>query len=218
MPLLMEHAGPCPVLPGHPANANRPDFGDFAPLTPREVMLLFLVSDVCLGVLESPFDAHAETAIGFAGISVDDIRELLRHLVPYAGFNATSMAFERLLDLPMTAGAEAPSPAISGTTLPAYSDWILEGFGSLDPVLADQLRRSTDTLWSRAGLSARERAMVTLTVDIVGGTLGCSFGVHLAVAKRHGIDSDDLSAILLLLGQRLPERAERASRALTIPT
>jgi alkylhydroperoxidase/carboxymuconolactone decarboxylase family protein YurZ len=98
----------------------------------------------------------------------------------------------------------------------AYSPWALEGFQSLDPIFAEQLRLSTDHLWSRPGLTPRERALATLAVDVAGATLGCSFAAHVALAHQHGVNSSQVSAMLRLLGQRMPARAEQASEALSI--
>ena len=219
MSLALEQCPAPPPAPDRAANSDRPDFRAFPELSPREIMILFLACDVCLGGAGEPFHEHSATAIHEAGMTVEDVRELLRHIAPYAGFNAVGMAFEQLLEIADSLSpdeAPAAEPPERGAEAPPYSAWAIDGFEALDPVFAAELRHCTDHLWSRPGLCARERALATLAVDIAGGTLGCSFAAHVALAHQHGIDAGQVAAMLRLVGQRLPARAEQAVEALTV--
>src|SRR5205809_8128673 len=65
-------------------------------LSMREKALLLLAGDVAVRELGLPFELHTAMALSKADMSVEDIRELLRHVAPAAGLNPTSRAFERL--------------------------------------------------------------------------------------------------------------------------
>jgi alkylhydroperoxidase/carboxymuconolactone decarboxylase family protein YurZ len=184
-------------------------------LTPREAGLVLLASDVRLGLSDSSFEHHVASALTRAALDLEHIRELLRHLAPYAGLSATATAFERLVELANL--AEQVSKTHCEDAFPdasEYSAWALEGVESLDSVLAHQLRQNTANLWGRPGLTKRERALVTLANDVVGGTLGSLFAVHLAIAQQHGLNYDDIRAMIRLVGDRVPREAAEALEAL----
>lgn len=206
------HAPPCPE---EAANNDTPP----VELSAREVALIEIAADVVTGAFVSSFDAQAETATALGGPSQDDIRELLRHLTPYAGLSLTAIAFERLVENSGALPAESEATAAAtGAEAAEYSSWALEGFQSVDPVFAGQLHRYTEDLWERPGLSRRERALVTLATDVVSNALGGLFSVHLALAQRNGVSLEEVAAIIRLLGERAPHHGIDAFEAVAAVT
>ena len=75
-------------------------------LTTREKTFLCLLADVCHPYLGLPFELHIGMGMKY-GLTVEDFREVLRHLGPYAGYTARAMAFERLLEIARQIGVSA---------------------------------------------------------------------------------------------------------------
>ena len=199
---LEQLAWRAPAHPDEAANTDTPT----TELSPREASLVEIAADVVRGAANPQFQTHLEIALMHAGLTHEEVRELLRHLVPYAGLSATAMAFERMVELtdcPPAEAREDDRPDFAAEP-EEYSPWALEGIASLDRPFAGQLRRHTSELWGRPGLSKRERAMATLAVDLASGALGGLFAVHVAVAQQNGIGLEEVSAMIRLLGERSP--------------
>ena len=213
---LEQLAWRAPPCPEQAANNDTPP----VELSAREVALIEIAADVVTGAFVSSFDARVQTATAPGGLTQDHIRELLRHLTPYAGLSVTAIAFERLVenDGALPAESEAAGESATGTGAAEYSAWALEGFQSVDPVFAGQLHRYTEDLWERPGLSKRERALVTLATDVVSNALGGLFSVHLALAQRNGVSLEEVAAIIRLLGERAPHHGIEAFEAVTAVT
>lgn len=62
-------------------------------LSMREKAVLLLAGDIAVRELGLPFELHTAMALNKANMSVEDLRELLRHVAPAAGLNPTSRAF-----------------------------------------------------------------------------------------------------------------------------
>jgi alkylhydroperoxidase/carboxymuconolactone decarboxylase family protein YurZ len=80
----------------------------------------------------------------------------------------------------------------------------------LDPAFAEQLDQKARQLWERGLLSRHERCLATLAVDVVGGTLGATFDVHLEMAKNAGLSLAELKALLRILAEFSTPKAWQA--------
>src|SRR4051812_31099382 len=80
-------------------------------LSMREKAVVLLAADVRVPELGLPFELHLGMGLKQAGLSVEDCRELLRHVAPDAGYNITAMAFERLVEVASELGFAADSSA-----------------------------------------------------------------------------------------------------------
>ena len=172
-------------------------------LTMREKSVLFLAADVCVPQFGLPFELHLGMALKQAEMSVEDVRELFRHIAPDAGYGITAGAFQRLVEVANGLGIDPTAKGIpSGTTQRAvYSDDTLAELRALDRDFAAYVEDQSRQLWSRGGLTPRERAFATLAVDVIGGTLGAPFRSHLALAADAGITRKDLHAAMKLLAE-----------------
>src|SRR5262249_466559 len=83
-------------------------------LSMREKSVLLIAGDVTVRELGLPFELHIEMALTKAGLSVEDIRELLRHVAPAAGLNPSARAFERLVEVVTGLGFEPRSSVQRG--------------------------------------------------------------------------------------------------------
>jgi len=172
-------------------------------LTMREKAILFLTADVCVPQFGLPFELHLAMALKQAKMSVEDLRELFRHIAPDAGYGITATAFQRLVDIAKTFGLD-PRPndtLIERSPNAGYSDATLVALRELDPDFGAYVEDQARRLWHRGGLTRRERSLATLAVDIIGGTLGSPFGSHLALAVNAGISRKDLRAAIKVLAE-----------------
>lgn len=126
-------------------------------------------------------------------MSVEDLREVLRHIAPDAGFNMVAMFFERLVAVATQLGSDTASSASRLVDRnQVYDDQTLLALRALDPGFADYVDRLSRQLWARPGLSKRERCFTTFAVDVTGGTLGAPFKVHIRLCRGAGITADEL--------------------------
>jgi alkylhydroperoxidase/carboxymuconolactone decarboxylase family protein YurZ len=174
-------------------------------LTARERAILLIAGDVVVPELGLPFELHVEMAVAKVEMPIEHIREILRHIAPDAGLNITAMAFQKLeivlaqfetephrQDLENARATLADGP---------FSAARLQPLRIRDPVFADLIQRRCNRMWSRPLLSARERAFATLAVDVIGGTLGAAFSVHLAIARSVGLVREDVFAMLRVMAE-----------------
>ncbi|MCG2641397.1 MULTISPECIES: DUF3224 domain-containing protein [Bradyrhizobium] len=186
-------------------------------LSMREKTCLLLAGDIAVRELGLPFELHVAMALSKADMSVEDLRELLRHVAPAAGLNPTSRAFERLAVVvaelghnPDSHAARAPSPH-PATPYPAHALRVLR---SVDPKLASAIERQSSELWARPSLGHRERLFASLTIDVVSGTLGQVFAAHACMALQAGITVAEMHEALRVLAEYSTVRAWEAAIAL----
>lgn len=185
-------------------------------LSPREKTVLLIAGDVTVRELGLPFELHTAMALDKVGMSVEDLREILRHVAPAAGLNPTSRAFERLAAIAKAIGkgeasnevrAPGPHPAA-----PYPADALID-LRVAAPALAADIEAQTAELWARPHLSHRERLFANLAVDIVAGTLGPTFAAHVAMAFRAGITPAEIREALRVLAEYSTARAWEAAMA-----
>lgn len=186
-------------------------------LSMREKACLLLAGDIAVRELGLPFELHVAMALSKVGMSVEDLRELLRHVAPAAGLNPTSRAFERLAVVvaelghcPNSHGSRALSPH-PATPYPAHALGVLR---SADPRLAQAIETQSSELWARPGLGHRERLFASLAIDVVSGTLGRAFAAHACMALRAGVTVAEMHEALRVLAEYSTVRAWEATIAL----
>lgn len=186
-------------------------------LSAREKSVLLIAGDIAVRELGLPFELHTAMALSRAGMSVEDLRELLRHVAPAAGFNPTSRVFERLATVVEELGLSAESHA---SRAPAphqaapYPADVLEELRAADPKLAADIEAQSAELWSRSGLSHRERLLASLAIDVAGGTLGHAFAAHARMAIGAGVTLAEIHEALRVLAEYSTVRAWEAAIAL----
>ncbi|MFJ2031601.1 carboxymuconolactone decarboxylase family protein [Streptosporangium sp. NPDC087985] len=182
-----------------------PDFGRMAVeagehavglpgLTLREKAFTWIASDVCHGHLGLPFELHL-TVARQTGAGWAELREVLRHLAPYAGYPAVVEAFARLTQIQGPQG----DPGISA----------LDTMDATEPALpigvdADFARWATmqhTDRWCRPLLTHRERALLCVAVDVLQQTLGAPLSAHVRMALAAGANAETLRALLRVMGE-----------------
>ncbi|WP_328606309.1 carboxymuconolactone decarboxylase family protein [Amycolatopsis sp. NBC_00345] len=191
-------------------------------LTEREKVFLRVVADVCQPSLGLPFEAHVRAGLA-AGVSVVDIRTLLRFIAYDTGYPAAAAGFERLVELEETLGLPRPELPLPAEDLLAPGPSPLPPpvraqLAELDPHFAEffdlQSRMRTDPGF--AGLSERERGFATMSVDIHYQTLGETFTAHVGRALRGGASPDDVRSVLRFNAQFGATRVWQAWQVLNV--
>ena len=187
-------------------------------LSMREKAVVFLASDITVNQLGLPFELHVGMARERAGLGPEEIREILRHVAPDAGYGIVAMAFQRLEQILTELGESTHSDsARTGTQSSAgvLREETLRTLRGLDADFAEYVSRQMNELWARPYLSRRERSLASLAVDVLSGTLTESFEMHLALAKESGISSEELRACMRILAEFSIPKAWEALTALS---
>ncbi|MFF0306272.1 carboxymuconolactone decarboxylase family protein [Streptosporangium sp. NPDC004379] len=186
-------------------------------LTGREKVLLYLTADVCQQTLGPPFEQHVTMAAD-CGLSTDDLHEMLRFVAYDSGYPAALAALTRLTELERA--HVLPAPTGQGHEVNA------DGTGSPMP---ESMRQAVATLDApfgtymdlqsrmRAGmrlLSVRERAFITMTVDVLFQTLQESFHAHVTRALGAGATPEEARAVVRFSAQFGMTKAWRAMHVL----
>lgn len=189
-----------------------------SPLSMREKAVVFLASDIAVNQLGLPFELHVGMALQRAGLGREELREILRHVAPDAGYGIVAMAFQRLDQIFTELGESTNSDATraeaqSGASV--LSEKTLRTLRGIDAEFAEYVNRQMNELWSRPYLSRRERSLASLAVDVLSGTLSDSFEMHLALAKDSGVSSEELHACMRILAEFSIPKAWAAHTALS---
>jgi alkylhydroperoxidase/carboxymuconolactone decarboxylase family protein YurZ len=185
-------------------------------LSAREKAVLLLAGDVAVRELGLPFELHAAMALSKAKMSIEDLREIFRHVAPVAGLNPASRVFERLKAVALKLGQSPESNAVrtSAPHPPApYPSGVLETLRAADPQLAATIEGQSAELWGRPGLSRRERVLASLAIDIASGTFGQAFAAHVRMALAAGVTRIELHEALRALAEYSTARAWEATIA-----
>jgi 4-carboxymuconolactone decarboxylase len=183
-----------------------------AALTMREKAFVFLAADLCAHGLGFPLQTHVMMARSH-GVTVEALREAVRHLAPYVGYPTAAEALMRLGEIEAADTAEPQSGAPTGED-PDLDPATLERLADLDTHFAEFFHEQFVGRWTRAGLTVRERALCTLATDVLNGTLDDSFRLHVGLALAHGGGPDQVRAVLLLVAEFGIAKAWRAYGAL----
>ncbi|MBP2704991.1 carboxymuconolactone decarboxylase family protein [Microbispora sp. RL4-1S] len=206
-----------PVFAEMGAATDRALWEGIPELTDREKVLLCLVADVCQQTLGLPFERHATMALEH-GVSGDDLRELLRFVSYDSGYPAALAALERLMEIERRLGVTGPpgeghevNADGSGSPLPGP---MRQSVRDLDAPFADYMELQSRMRAGMRRLSGRERAFVTMTVDVLYMTLEESFRAHVSRALKAGARPDEVRAVVRFSALFGMTRAWRALRVL----
>lgn len=203
-----------------------PDFGRMAvhigrhawgipQLTMREKAFAFVAADLCNHNIQFPLQAHV--TMGMAnGVTIDDVREAVRHLAPYVGYPTSAETLMRLNEIERAAGVERDgAPAEPAEAIPAeLPAGVLDRVRALDGDFAGFLEHQFAERWARPNLTVRERALCTIAADVMNGTLDASFDLHVDLALAAGAGEEQVRAVLLLVAEYGIAKSWRAYAAL----
>ena len=198
-------------------SASEADVWRLARLTPREKIFICLVADVCQAALGAPFARHVAYA-NREGVTAEDLREALRFMAYDSGYHVATAAMERLdeLERPEPVDATARVQAIAARAsatenpLPGFVRARLDDLGEhFTGFMGLQSRMRTDTT-----LSQRERAFMTMTIDVLYQTLDDTFRMHATRALNNGADRETVREAVCFGALFGAARAWNALRAL----
>lgn len=186
-------------------------------LTAREKVLLCLTADVCQQTLGLPFQQHVTMAAD-CGLSADDLREVLRFVAYDSGYPAALAALARLTDLEREHALPAPTGQghevnANGTGSP-IPEQMRQAVAALDGPFGIYMDLQSRMRADMRLLSVRERAFITMTVDVLFQTLQESFRAHLTRALGAGATPEEARAVVRFSAQFGMTKAWRAMHVL----
>jgi alkylhydroperoxidase/carboxymuconolactone decarboxylase family protein YurZ len=185
-----------PVFAEMAAASFRPS-GAEPDVTPRERILITLVTDVCGQVFGMPFDLHVRAALDI-GLDADDLRELLRFTAYESGYPAALAALERLTEIerehhlpgPTGQGHQVNADG-AGSPMPAA---VRAQVQELGPAFIDYMDLQSRMRADMSRISVREKAFTSMAVDVVYQTLRESFRAHVGRALGAGATHAEVRA------------------------
>jgi alkylhydroperoxidase/carboxymuconolactone decarboxylase family protein YurZ len=184
-------------------------------LSTREKAVVLIAADICVPELGLPFELHLGMAIKHAEMSAEDVREILRHLAPLAGFNIVAMAFQRALEILKGLGQDIESVDDQRPPNgPIYCGNAFRELQRVDAKLAANIERSASRLWQRERLTRRERCYAALAVNVISQALDGPFSEHLQLCRRAGMTKEDCASAIRMLAEFSGVKAWRARLAL----
>jgi alkylhydroperoxidase/carboxymuconolactone decarboxylase family protein YurZ len=178
-------------------------------LTDREKTFLCVAADVCQVNLGSVFELHVRTGLAH-GVSLADLRALLRFISYDSGYQAALDALGRLAEiepdesLPASAllAKELATTGVGAAPSP-LPEPIRARLRELDPYFAEyfDLQSRMRTPSGPDTLSIRERAFTTMSIDVHYQTLDETFRLHTSRALGAGASHDDVRAVLRFIAQ-----------------
>lgn len=179
-------------------------------LTMREKAFVFVAADLSTHGLGFPLMTHVKMGMS-QGVSLDSIREAVRHLAPYVGYPTAAEALMRIAELDDASEQPPDSRRAASSDVDASP---LRRISGLDEDFARFLHDQFVQRWGRPDLTVRERALCTIATDVLNGTLDESFRLHVDLALDHGAGMPQVRAVLLLLAEFGIAKVWRAFRAL----
>ena len=166
-------------------------------VTPREKILITLVTDICGQVFGMPFELHVRAALAI-GLDADDLRELLRFTAYESGYPAALAALDRLTEIEHEQGLPGPSGQGhrvnadgTGSPMPAA---VRAQVQELGPGFIDYMELQSRMRADMSRISVREKAFTSMAVDVVYQTLQESFRAHVGRALGAGATHDEVRA------------------------
>lgn len=175
-----------------------------AGLTPKECAYLCIASDVCAQTLGLPFQMHVDVALA-NGADRDAVKEVLIHLAPEAGYVKSLEALVRLravyaaFDEQDRYRSRSAAPRAEEASIAPAS--VSKAIATLDPSYGDFVAGQMRAIWDRPGLTNKERAYLSLAVDVCEGTLGGPFRMHLDLASASGATREQMRDVLRFLAE-----------------
>jgi 4-carboxymuconolactone decarboxylase len=183
-------------------------------LSPQDCALLCIVSDVCNRTLGLPFQMHVQLMVT-NGARFRQVKEILLHLAPHAGYPVVLEALIRLKEIQAVLQVDdRDAQAVEQGEIQSWDEEIHANLAALDENFGKFVMRETNQVWSHGILSARERVYISLAVDVIYQTLGEPFRFHLQQAHQQGVSIDHVKAVIRFLGEFSVVRAWEAFAAL----
>ncbi|WP_327102690.1 carboxymuconolactone decarboxylase family protein [Nonomuraea glycinis] len=206
-----------PVFAEMSAATDRLLWDECPELTTREKVLLCLTADVCQQTLGLPFQRHVTMAAD-CGLSADDLREMLRFVAYDSGYPAALAALSRLTDLEREHNLPAPTGQshevnAHGTGSP-IPEPMRQAVAALDAPFGIYMDLQSRMRADMRLLSVRERAFITMTVDVLFQTLQESFRAHTMRALGSGATPEEARAVVRFSAQFGMTKAWRAMHVL----
>jgi 4-carboxymuconolactone decarboxylase len=180
-------------------------------LSRRETTLLQLAISVSLFETAAAFHRAVRDALD-AGCSIGDVRELILHLSIYVGFPKALQSLQRLKSLDLSAyeiseGSLGPASDVPTFASPDYNFFlspdIQEGLRRIDADFAELAIVNASALCRRPGLTAKERALITLASDVYHRAYEGPFQIHVEMVLRSGGTRAEIEEMLNGLSGRL---------------
>ncbi len=175
-------------------------------LTPRECAFLCIATDICNQTLGLPFQMHVDVALA-NGASRRQVKEVLLHVAPDAGYpkclqallqlHGAYAAFDDQGRYPETGEASLADPVDRFILDPK----LVAALRAMDEQYGDFVAAQATIVWNRPGLSGRERAYLSLAVDVCEGTLDGPFRMHLDLALASGATREQVRDVLRFLAE-----------------
>jgi alkylhydroperoxidase/carboxymuconolactone decarboxylase family protein YurZ len=169
-------------------------------LTRREKALACLAADLCMRDLGLPFEMHIGMALA-NGVPLRDVREAILQSAIEAGHTATLAALQRFKEVCGKIGQSLPRDGQGAGDGPAFDYFADAAANGIDARLAQMWRVFMPAHWSRAGLSVKERAYISLTGNVLQSTLGAPFLHHVRLARADGSTDEQIRALFLFLSE-----------------
>ncbi|GHO90938.1 hypothetical protein KSF_009860 [Reticulibacter mediterranei] len=183
-------------------------------LSPQDCAVLCIVNDVCNQTLGLPFQMHVQLMIT-NGAHFRQIKEILLHLAPHAGYPIVLKALIRLKELQATLQlGDGDEGAAEEAETRSWDEEKETSLFALDENFGRFVMRETNYVWGRGILSVKERVYISLAVDVIYQTLGGPFRFHLQQAQQQGVSIDQVKAVIRFLGEFSMVRAWEAFSAL----
>ncbi|SPL88324.1 unnamed protein product [[Actinomadura] parvosata subsp. kistnae] len=188
-------------------------------LSMREKAFVFVAADLCNRSLQFPLQTHVMMALS-NGVTLEDIREAVRHLAPYVGYPTAAEALMRLGEIEKAAveaglatGGKESGNGHAGQAI-ELPERVVQATKSLNEDFAAFLQEVFAERWGRPNLTVAERALCTIATDVLNGTLEQSFAQHVGLALDHGAGEEQVQAVLLLVAEFGVAKAGRGFAAL----
>jgi alkylhydroperoxidase/carboxymuconolactone decarboxylase family protein YurZ len=153
-----------------------------------------------------------------SGAKRAELKEVILHAAPDAGFTSALSAMLRLKLLTWRRGRRERQPGGAQTAgsgaapdIPALLP------PATDPALAEQFRRAILPICRRPGLELEDRVLVTIACDVTQGTLGQPFAFHLAIAEAAGVPRTRLEQTVQFVSEYAFGRSWQALLAMRRP-
>jgi alkylhydroperoxidase/carboxymuconolactone decarboxylase family protein YurZ len=178
-------------------------------LTEREKVFLCVTADVVQPALGLAFELHVRAAATH-GVSTSDIRELLRFISYDSGYIAALEGFARLAEIEAELGLTSePAPALPPELVSTGPDAapsplpepLRAQIRDLDPNFGEYFDLQSRMRSAPGTLSDREKAFVTMSIDVHYQTLEATFRAHVDRALRNGATREDVRAVLRFIAQ-----------------
>lgn len=179
-------------------------------LSMREKALLCIVADSAIRDFGLAYEMHLQMAQANA-VPISDIHEAILFSAMDGGHSNALGALARFNEITgWKSATDASGPAARETV-----DYLGDA-SDMDPELVGMWREPSRRFWTRPGLTLRERALLSIAINVLTQVLGAPFAHNVTIALKHGADDVALHALMRFLSEYGFARAWAASEALSV--